>query len=112
MNHPDPDSQHQHLVKHFFWRFFDLEAIATPQIDPVQKNALKIRILATLVFPGVAGCLLLCPKYAFLKYWRPPIEFQQAMITDKIFFLSLSMILLGFVAVYESETLFPIEKIT
>ena len=46
MNHPDPDSQHRHLVKHFFWRFFDLEAISTPQIDPVQKNALKIRILA------------------------------------------------------------------
>ena len=62
------------------------------------------------MFPGVAGCLLLCPKYAFLKYWRPPIEFQQAMITDKIFFLSLSMILLGFVAVYEWETLLPDRK--
>jgi hypothetical protein len=110
MNHPDPNSQHQHLVKHFFWRFFDLEAISTPQTDPVQKNALKIRILAALVFPGVAGCLLLCPKYAFLKYWRPPIEFQQAVITDKIFFLSLSMILLGFVAVFEWETLLPDRK--
>ncbi len=110
MNSPDPDSQHRHLVRHFFWRFFDLEAIAAPQIDPVQKNALKIRILASLVFPGVAGCLLLCPKYAFLKYWRPPNEFQQAVIADKIFFLSLSMILLGFIAVYEWETLLPDRK--
>ena len=32
------------------------------------------------------------------------------MITDKIFFLSLSMILLGFVAVYEWETLLPDRK--
>ena len=110
MNIPDPDSQRRHLLKHFFWRFFDLEAISTPQTDSVQKNALKIRILASLVFPGVAGCLLLCPKYAFLKYWRPPIEFQQAVITDKLFFLSLSMILLGFIAVYEWETLLPDRK--
>ncbi len=107
MHIPDPVGQHRHLVKHFFWRFFDLEAISTPQADSVQKNALKIRILASLVAPGVLGCLLLCPKYAFLKYWRPPIEFQQAVMADKIFFLSISMILLGFIAVYEWETLLP-----
>lgn len=107
MHVPDPVGQHRHLIKHFFWRFFDLEAISAPQTDSVQKNALKIRILAGLVAPGVVGCLLLCPKYAFLKYWRPPIEFQQAVIADKIFFLSISMILLGFIAVYEWETLLP-----
>lgn len=110
MHIPDPAAQRRHLVKHFFWRFFDLEAISTPQADPVQKNALKIRILAGLVFPGVAGCLLLCPKYAALKYWAPPDQFAPAVIADKIFFLSLSMILLGFVAVYEWETLLPDRK--
>jgi hypothetical protein len=58
----------------------------------------------------VAGCLLLCPKYAYLKHWRPPIELQQAAIADKIFFLSISMILMGFIAVYEWETLLPDRK--
>lgn len=110
MYKPDPDSQHQHLVKHFFWRFFDLEAISTPQFDPVQKNALKIRILAGLLFPGAFWCMEQCPKYAFIKYHLPTAEFQKAVLSDKIFFLSLSMILLGFIAVYEWETLLPDRK--
>ena len=104
---PDPASQQKHLVKHFFWRFFDLEAIATPQTDVIQKNALTIRILACLIFPGVLGCIQLCAKYAWLKANRPTVELYLATLSDKCFFLSLSMILLGFIAVYEWEMLLP-----
>jgi hypothetical protein len=107
MYDPDPASQQKHLVKHFFWRFFDLEAITTPQTDVIQKNALTIRILACLIFPGVLGCIQLCAKYAWLKGNRPAVELYLAALSDKCFFLSLSMILLGFIAVYEWEMLLP-----
>jgi len=110
MYDPDPASQHKHLVKHFFWRFFDLEAITTPQTDVIQKNALTIRILACLIFPGALGCIQLCAKYAWLQANRPAVELHLAALSDKCFFLSLSMILLGFVAVYEWEMLLPDRK--
>ena len=106
----DPASQQKHLVKHFFWRFFDLEAITTPQTDVIQKNALTIRILACLIFPGALGCIQLCAKYAWLQAHRPAAEIYQATLSDKCFFLSLSMILLGFIAVYEWEMLLPDRK--
>jgi len=110
MYNPDPASQHKYLIRHFFWRFFDLEAITTPKTDAIQKNALTIRILAFLIFPSAAGCIILCPKYAWLQAHRPPIELYLAALSDKIFFLSLSMILLGFIAVYEWEMLLPDRK--
>jgi hypothetical protein len=59
-----------------------------------------------MVLPGLVKCLFLFPKYGFLLY-RPIAERDAATITDKFFFLSLSMIVLGLITVYEWDMLFP-----
>lgn len=73
MDKPDPTSQYKHLVRHFFGRFFDLDAIVSPQIDPVEKHILLFQILALLLLPGVLKCLFMFPEYAYYIY-RPILE--------------------------------------
>jgi hypothetical protein len=109
MNNPDPTSQHKYLVRHFFGRFFDLEAISSPQIDSIEKNTLIFQFLAMMVLPGVVCCLLMFNKYGSLIY-RPAIERDLASLTDKCLLLSLSMMLIGFLAVFEWDMLFPDRK--
>ncbi len=109
MDNPDSTSQYKHLMKHFFGRFFDFEAISSPQVDTIEKNALTIQFLALMVLPGVIYCLLLAPKYGLLMY-RPDIERDLATLTDKCILLSLSMILIGFLTVFEWDMLFPDRK--
>ncbi|MBP1609071.1 MAG: hypothetical protein H6Q04_1306 [Acidobacteria bacterium] len=36
MDNPNPTSQYKYLVKHFFGRFFDFEAISSPKIDSIE----------------------------------------------------------------------------
>ena len=102
----DPTDQYRCLVKHFFGRFFDLEAIAAPQVE---KNVLLVQVFALLVLPGAMRSLFLFAKYGWYK-WRPIAERDLATLDDKCFFLSLSMILLGLVAVFEWEALIPDRK--
>ena len=109
MPDPDPAVQYKHLVKHFFRRFFDFDAISAPQLDLIEKNLLTFQILALLVLPGVLKSLFLIPKYGYYIY-RPIWERDLASLTDKCFFLSLSMILVGFITVFEWEMLFPDRK--
>ena len=70
---PNPASQYKYLLKHFFGRFFDFEAVSAPQIDSIEKNALTIQFLALMVLPGLLCCLSMMPKYGWLMY-RPAIE--------------------------------------
>ena len=109
MGNPNPSSQYQYLVKHFFGRFFDFEAISSPQIDSIEKNGLTIQFLALMVLPGFGCCLSMIPKYGWLMY-RPAIERDLASLTDKCLLLSLSMILIGFLTVFEWDMLFPDRK--
>ncbi len=109
MNHPDAAGQYQSLVKHFFGRFFDFEAVSSSQVDSIEKNALLFQILALLILPGIAKCAASFFKYGYYIY-RPVAELDAATITDKCYFLSFSMILLGFLTVFEWETLFPDQK--
>jgi hypothetical protein len=97
------------LVKHFLGRFFDFEAISSPQIDLIEKNAFTVQFLAVMVLPGLVCCLLMIGKYGRLIY-RPAIERDLASLTDKCLLLSLSMILIGFIAVFEWDMLFPDRK--
>jgi hypothetical protein len=109
MNNPDPAGQYKCLVKHFFGRFFDFEAISSPQIDSIEKNALTFQVLALMVLPGAVTCLVLFQKYA--RYIiRPTIERDLATVTDKCLLLSLSMIILGIITVFEWDMLFPDRK--
>ncbi len=109
MPDPDPAVQYKHLVKHFFRRFFDFEAISAPQMDLIEKNVLTFQLLALLVLPGVLYSLFLIPKYGYYIY-RPIWERDLAALTDKCFFLSLSMIFVGFITVFEWDMLFPDRK--
>ncbi len=110
MGNPDPTSQYKYLTKHFVGRFFDFEAISSPQADSIEKNALTIQFLALMVLPGVLCCLLMLQKYQSLLIYRPTIERDLAILTDKCILLSLSMILIGFLTVLEWDTLFPDRK--
>jgi hypothetical protein len=106
MGNLNPTSQYKCLFVHFFGRFFDFEAISAPQIDPIEKNALTVQFLAVMVLPGLVCCLLMIGKYGRLIY-RPAIERDLASLTDKCLLLSLSMILIGFITVFEWDMLFP-----
>ncbi len=109
MNNLDPAGQYKCLFKHFFRRFFDFDAISSPQIDSVEKNALTFQIVALVVLPSAVISMLFFQKYAMYTY-RPTIERDLATLTDKCLLLSLSMILLGFIAVFEWDMLFPDRK--
>jgi hypothetical protein len=109
MGDPNAARQYKYLVKHFFGRFFDFEAISSPQIDPVEKNASTVQFLAVMVLPGLVCCLLMIGKYGRLIY-RPALERDLASLTDKCLLLSLSMILIGFITVFEWDMLFPDRK--
>ena len=102
----EPKSQYRFLVKHFFRRFFDLESIAPPHVE---TNVLLVKILFLLAVPGTLASLFLEPKYVrlmFQPFWEPDL----AKLDDKCFFISMSMILLGFIAAFEWDTLFPDRK--
>ncbi len=109
MDKPDPRGQIKCLVKHFFMRFFDFEAISSPNIDSIEKNALTFQVIALLVLPGLMKSLAVIPKYGYYCF-RPVLERDLATITDKCFFLSLSMVLIGIITVYEWDMLFPDRK--
>lgn len=109
MGNPDPASQYKYLVRHFFGRFFDFEAISSPQVDSIEKNALTIQFLAVMVLPGVACCFYMFEKYGQFIY-RPAVERDLESLTDKCLLLSLSMILIGFLTVFEWDMLFPDRK--
>jgi hypothetical protein len=102
----DPRDQYKCLKRHFFDEFFDLEAIAAPQVE---RNVLLVQVFALMVLPGAVRSLFLFVKYGWYK-WRPIAERDVATLDDKCFFLSLSMILLGLIAAFEWESLFPDRK--
>jgi hypothetical protein len=106
MNYPEPSVQFKCLHGHFFRRFFDFEAIASSQIDAIEKNALTFQIFGLMVSPGMLECWFLFQKYRLYTY-RPIVERDLATLTDKCFFLSLSMILLGIIVAFEWDMLFP-----
>jgi hypothetical protein len=106
MEPTNPLDQYKCLTKHFFDGFFDLEAIAAPQVE---KNVLLVQVFALMILPGAVRSLFLFLKYGWYK-WRPIAERDVATLDDKCFFLSLSMILLGLIAAFEWESLFPDQK--
>ena len=64
MGRVDPMNQYRCLVKHFFGRFFDLEAIAAPQVE---RNVLLVQVFALLALPGA----LRSPFPAFFIKYKP-----------------------------------------
>jgi hypothetical protein len=94
------------LTRHFFDRFFDSELFATPHSD---MHLLFVQILALLILPGALETLSSISKYAHLA-WLPIANRDQAVLIDTHSFLAFSMILTGFITVFEWDALFPDDK--
>jgi hypothetical protein len=94
------------LTEHFFRRFFDSEMFATPHAD---MHLLFVQILALLVMPGVMKTFGAINKY-FLIALVPGTNWDQTILIDTYSFLVLSMILTGFITVFEWDALFPDDK--
>jgi hypothetical protein len=77
------DSQFCRLTAHFFGRFFDKESIS----DGADSQAGVIQTLSMLAVPGL-----------MLTFW---------MRISPYFFVSYSMIVMGFVMVFKWDSLFP-----
>lgn len=94
------------LTRHFFGRFFDTENIAVPHTE---MHILFVQILAVLVVPGYFKIFTSITKYSALA-WYPVAARDQAVLLDMHLFLCLSMILTGFITVFEWDALFPDQK--
>jgi hypothetical protein len=95
-----------YLVRHFFGRFFDSEILATLNTE---MHLLFVQILALLVFPGLLKTFDSLFHYTKLAYGPIALRNQAALI-DAHFYICLSMILTGFVTVFEWDALFPDKK--
>lgn len=81
------------LVSHFFGRFFDRESLSTEG----EPEAGVIQTLGILAVPG-----------AFLAILVMPLSFRGwDLVTARYVFVSYSMIVMGFVMVFEWDALFP-----
>ena len=81
------------LIRHFFERFLDREALS-PQGEP---EANLTQALGFLAVPGAFIIILMQP----LRFW------QWEMVGVRCFFVSFSMIVMGFLVVFEWDALFP-----
>lgn len=81
------------LVRHFFARFFDKESLS-PQGEPEANLA---QILGLLAVPSAFFVLLFRPLD--VRLWD--------LVMVRYFFVSLSMLVMGFVMVFEWDALFP-----
>src|ERR1022692_1790284 len=82
------------LIRHFFAGFFDREALS-PQGEP---EANVTQLLGFLVAPGAFIVLLLQLLHSF-RGWD--------LAEIRCFFISVSMIVVGFLVVFEWDALFP-----
>jgi hypothetical protein len=101
-----PRKQRLYLFKHFFGRFFDSELLSMFQTE---MHILYVQILALLVIPGLLKTFLSITKYVALAH-GPIAARDQAALVDAHFFICFSMILTGFVTVFEWDALFPDKK--
>jgi hypothetical protein len=89
------------LLRHFFYRFFDNELVSR-QGD---MTASLSKIAGVLAAPGLL-CFWLLPKYTYYAF-QPPEAAEAASLPDKLFLLTFSMVVMGFLTVLEWDALFP-----
>lgn len=83
---------HRELVRHFFGRFFDTESLS-PQGDPQAGVVQTLGILAV-------------PSAFFVLLFRPLTLWGWALCSVRYMFVLYSMIVMGFVVVFEWDALF------
>ncbi len=81
------------LVRHFFGRFFDAESLS-PQGDP------QINVVQTVG-------LLAVPSAFFVLVFRPVTLIGWSLVSVRYIFVSFSMVVMGFIMVFEWDALFP-----
>ncbi len=81
------------LVRHFFGRFFDSESLS-PQGEPAAGVIQTLGILAA-------------PSAFFVMIFRPLDLWGWSLVGVRYLFLQISMLLMGFVMVFEWDALFP-----
>lgn len=81
------------LIRHFFETFFDKESLS-PQGEP------EANLTQTLGFLAVPG--------AFIVLLLQPLSFRDwDLVMIRCFFVSFSMVIMGFIVVFEWDALFP-----
>src|SRR4051795_7385748 len=85
-------SVYRQLVRHFFGRFFDTESLS-PQGDPQAGVIQTLGILAV-------------PSAFFVLLFRPLSLWDWSLVTVRYFFVLYSMLVMGFVMVFEWDALF------
>ena len=83
------------LVVHFFRRFFDNDTL---QVDGDTLTTV-VRAISVVAAPGLVVAFFLQNQY-----WRSPLW---STITDRYFFILISFVVMGAVAIFEWEMLFP-----
>src|ERR1700744_4763120 len=83
------------LVRHFFRRFFDNDTIQAG--GDTQTSV--VRALAMVTMPGLMFAFWLQNQYPQRTAWGP--------IEDQYFFVMFSFVVMGIVAIFEWEMLFP-----
>ena len=101
------DERFKALVRHFWGAFFDVEIV-----HPTAESKLGIgHILAVLAVPGFMMSFGLFRKYVQISVaiWQrriPAIRWDMAIWSDELFFLTYAAAFMGFVTVFQWETLF------
>ena len=101
MRHVDVN-QYKALVRHFFGRFFDNEFVA-------QNTDMQVTVVKMLALLSSPGILLPCWRYTtYIALAASSTEVRNAMLwSDRTFYFSFSMLIMGAVTVLEWDTLFP-----
>ncbi len=99
---PSARQQRTLLIRHFLKHFFNSELIPRQ----AEAKVTLIQILALVSVPGFVIMCMLLRKYARLLPLSPPAA-HLASLNEKCLFLYFSMVVIGFVAVLEWDTLFP-----
>lgn len=90
------------LVRHFLAQQFAYELFSSDQV-----RRLVITVLAALGCAGPVIIRLYLPKYSYLQSLPSPGLYQSAVIADRLFFISLSMICVGLLSAFQWQNLFP-----
>ncbi len=99
---PSARQQRALLTRHFLKHFFNSELIPRQ----AEAKVTLIQILALVAVPGFVIMCMLLRKYARLLPQSPSAAYL-ASLDEKCLFLYFSMVVVGFVAVLEWDTLFP-----
>src|SRR5512132_3765628 len=88
------------LARHFFGRFFDNEIVA--QDSDMRTNA--VQTLGFVAVPGMFAAFAMLPTA--VRFDRPFANGWE-LVVDYYFFVVYSMVAMGFVMVFEWDSLFP-----